>query len=108
MAGILKQSGVPDDAILLEDKAATTMETARFVSEMLANLPDSAVTLVTDRSHVMRSRLAFWSLGVPTKGYAASATEPRPKLKTAAKQWAREGLALPYYLFKALMHRLHG
>lgn len=56
MALYLKGKGVPDDRILVEDKAATTMENLAFSRELMHS-PDSPVTVVTSSYHVFRAAM---------------------------------------------------
>jgi uncharacterized SAM-binding protein YcdF (DUF218 family) len=58
MADYLINSGVPADAVLLEDRSTTTMENLTFSRRiMLAHKPDYRCTIVTSNYHVLRAAL---------------------------------------------------
>jgi uncharacterized SAM-binding protein YcdF (DUF218 family) len=58
MADYLIESGVPEGAILLEDKSTTTLENLTFSRRiMLAHKPDYRCAIVTSNYHVLRAAL---------------------------------------------------
>jgi uncharacterized SAM-binding protein YcdF (DUF218 family) len=59
MAGILRQSGVPEEDILLEAEARSTRESARLVAGMARARGIRNLLLVTDPLHCVRSVEAF-------------------------------------------------
>jgi uncharacterized SAM-binding protein YcdF (DUF218 family) len=64
MAKVLTQSGVPRDAILIEDSSANTRDSAVHVSALAATRHWMHVALVTDASHMRRASLAFEKAGL--------------------------------------------
>jgi uncharacterized SAM-binding protein YcdF (DUF218 family) len=59
MARILRQAGVPDEDILLEEEAGSTRESARLVAEMARERGIRNLLLVTDPLHCVRAVEAF-------------------------------------------------
>ncbi len=59
MARILRQSGVPEEDILLEAEAGSTRESARLVAEMARGRGIRNLLLVTDPLHCVRAVEAF-------------------------------------------------
>lgn len=64
MARTLRAEGVPDGAVLTEDKAESTWDSARFVAEVLAGENIGRVLVVTDPLHCVRAVAAFERVGV--------------------------------------------
>ena len=64
MARILREEGVPDDAVLLEDRALNTWDSARLVARMADKLGVESVVVVTDPLHCVRTVAAFERAGL--------------------------------------------
>jgi uncharacterized SAM-binding protein YcdF (DUF218 family) len=64
MARILRAEEIPDEAILAEDKAESTWDSARFVAEILAKKGVRQVLVVTDPLHCVRTAATFESAGL--------------------------------------------
>jgi uncharacterized SAM-binding protein YcdF (DUF218 family) len=64
MGRVLGEEGVPDDAVMLEDRALNTWDSARFVTGMAKRLGVSDVLVVTDPLHCVRSVAAFEQAGL--------------------------------------------
>ena len=64
MAGILREEGVPEDAVLLEDRALNTWDSARLVARMARKLGVESVVVVTDPLHCVRTVAAFEKAGL--------------------------------------------
>ena len=101
MARILKDAGVPEEALLLEDRAVSTWESAIFVSDICRERGIEEVRLVTDPLHCVRAVGAFrWA------GMRASWAEPAwesPMWRVAwmrRRQLAREMGAMVWYRIK--------
>ncbi|QFU09482.1 hypothetical protein PARPLA_01336 [Rhodobacteraceae bacterium THAF1] len=103
MRDLLISRGVPVDAIRLEDRATTTMETAINVAVMLA--PDAGITVVSDTYHLLRCWLAFKGCGMSVRLRSARHGHPTPRTRIALKAWAREAAALPYYAWRIWVRR---
>ena len=85
MAGILRGMGVPEEAILREDRARSTWESALLVAEIARARGLGAVLVVTDPLHCVRTVAAFG-----TTGLRASA-EPVYSSPMWRKKWSRRG-----------------
>ncbi|KAJ4461893.1 putative DUF218 domain [Paratrimastix pyriformis] len=75
------QEEVPEDAILLEDRATNTAENALFVKNMLDERKITRLTVITSEFHVDRSRFVFYAVfGARHAGYTidfvATPTQP--------------------------------
>ncbi len=64
MARILRAAGVPEEAILREDGAESTWDSARFVAKLLAREGVREVLVVTDPLHCVRTAASFEKVGV--------------------------------------------
>lgn len=87
MADVAREMGVPDDAIIVEDGAHSTLQNA-LLSQVL--IPGQRVILVTHGYHMARSRLSLAWAGIPVAGFAT------PGAFTGYKDVVREALATPY------------
>ncbi|MVW80335.1 YdcF family protein [Bordetella sp. 02P26C-1] len=65
MAHVLKQQGVPDTALLLENASRTTYENATQTEEELKEHGVRQVLLVTSALHMPRAMAAFSKQGIP-------------------------------------------
>ena len=64
MAHILRGEGVPGEAVLLEDEAESTWDSARLVAAIAAEEGASEVLVVTDPLHCVRTAAAFRRAGL--------------------------------------------
>ena len=64
MARILREEGVPGEAVLLEDEAESTWDSARLVAAVAAAEGVSEVLVVTDPLHCVRTAAAFRRAGL--------------------------------------------
>ena len=64
MARILREEGVPEEAVLLEDRALNTWDSARLVAGMGKKLGVRSVVVVTDPLHCVRTVAAFREAGL--------------------------------------------
>ena len=64
MARILRESGVPEEAVLVEDEAESTWDSARLVATVLAKHRVREVLVVTDPLHCVRTAAAFERVGI--------------------------------------------
>ena len=64
MARILREEGVPEGAVLLEDEAESTWDSARLVAALVAAEGVSGVLVVTDPLHCVRTAAAFRRVGL--------------------------------------------
>ena len=85
MARILREEGVPEDAVLLEDRALNTWDSAGLVARMAEKLGVSSVVVVTDPLHCVRTVAAFRKAGL--KAWA----EPVYSSPMWRGKWLRRG-----------------
>jgi uncharacterized SAM-binding protein YcdF (DUF218 family) len=94
MRTIAQRAGVPASRLVLEETAATTLESARACAPIIAARGWTRVLIVTDRYHLARSLMAFRHFGVVAHGSA-------PADDTAGWTWLflhlRELVAIPWY-----------
>jgi uncharacterized SAM-binding protein YcdF (DUF218 family) len=64
MDRILREEGVPEDAVLLEDRALNTWDSAWLVAGMADKLGVRSVVVVTDPLHCVRTVAAFRKAGL--------------------------------------------
>lgn len=104
MRAIAERAGIPPARLVLDETAATTLESARACARIIAARGWTRVLLVTDRYHLARSLMAFRHFGVAARGSA-----PPDPADTAA--WrrlllnARELVAIPWYVVRLAVER---
>ena len=96
MQALALSLGVPEDALVVEDRSTRTAENAREVARLLRAAGDNAILLVTGPLHMRRAKLCFEKLGIevscaPTPGLGHSHGA------LAAKELLHEYLGLAYY-----------
>jgi len=102
------ESGVPESAILLEDRSRSTLEDARFSLPIVAKKKFSSIILVTSPTHTRRAarvfRKVFSPAGIKVIIYPAEKSEFNPE-----RWWTRhedtqlvvwEYVSLVLYFFK--------
>jgi uncharacterized SAM-binding protein YcdF (DUF218 family) len=83
----LRAAGVPADAIVVEARALSTIENARFTAELLGSC---AVWLVTQPFHGRRAARAFRAAGLDARVWHVDGP-PRPRaIAREYAAWARE------------------
>jgi uncharacterized SAM-binding protein YcdF (DUF218 family) len=85
MGCVLREEGVPDDAVILEDSALNTWDSARFVASMAKRLGVRDVLAVTDPLHCVRTVAAFERAGLGARA------EPVYCSPMWRGRWARRG-----------------
>ena len=85
MAGILKWLGVPGEAILREDLARSTWESALLVAEIARGRGLGDVLVVTDPLHCVRTVAAFGRAGL------RASAEPVYSSPMWRERWSRRG-----------------
>jgi uncharacterized SAM-binding protein YcdF (DUF218 family) len=97
MARILREEGVPGEAVLLEGEAESTWDSARLVAGLAAEEGVSEVLVVTDPLHCVRTAAAFRQAGliVWTEPVYSSPMWRVPWLRRG--QFLRESGALVWY-----------
>jgi vancomycin permeability regulator SanA len=98
-------AGVPDVAILVEEQAVSTLQSAAYCAPIVQQHGWSAALLVTDCYHLPRAVLTFRHFGVRAHG---SAPPERPYARRRWKQWRyrlREVLACVWYVIRLTVRR---
>jgi len=85
MSGILREMGVPEAAILRENKAGSTWESALRVAEVAQGRGVGEVLVVTDPLHCVRTVAAFGRAGL------LASAEPVYSSPMWRKRWPRRG-----------------
>ena len=85
MSGILREMGVPEAAILREDTARNTWESALRVAEMAHHRGIGEVLVVTDPLHCVRTVASFGRVGL------LAVAEPVYSSPMWRKKWSRRG-----------------
>ena len=110
MARLLREEGVPDSALILEDKSQMTMENLCFAAEKLGGAKGRRVLVVTSDYHLCRSVLTAMRAGFRARGYAAALAHDedwqRKKKQELAYTvdlicgWQDEGKSRPQWTYK--------
>jgi uncharacterized SAM-binding protein YcdF (DUF218 family) len=85
MSGILREMGVPEAAIVREDTARSTWESAVKVAEIARRRGIREILVVTDPLHCVRTVAAFGRVGL------LAAAEPVYSSPMWRKKWSRRG-----------------
>ena len=85
MSGILREMGVPEAAILREDTARSTWESAVRVAEIAQHRGIGEVLVVTDPLHCVRTVASFRRVGL------LAVAEPVYSSPMWRKKWSRRG-----------------
>jgi uncharacterized SAM-binding protein YcdF (DUF218 family) len=85
MSGILREMGVPEAAIMREDTARSTWESAVRVAEIAHRRCISEVLVVTDPLHCVRTVASFSRVGL------LAVAEPVYSSPMWRKKWSRRG-----------------
>jgi uncharacterized SAM-binding protein YcdF (DUF218 family) len=85
MARILREEGVPESDVLLEDRARNTWDSARLVAGMAEKLGVESVVVVTDPVHCVRTVAAFRRAGL------MASAEPVYSSPMWRGKWRRRG-----------------
>lgn len=72
MARLLREAGVPESAVVLEDQSQNTMENMRFAAQKLGGEKDRRVLVVTSDYHLRRAVMTARRVGFRAKGCAAA------------------------------------
>ena len=101
-AEILREEGVPEDAIYLEKQSRSTEENALFSAEIMAQQGWEDALLVTDSFHSLRSHWIFNMTGITN--YPNPVPSSRVRFYWYAQLLSREILALHWQAFKEVFN----
>jgi uncharacterized SAM-binding protein YcdF (DUF218 family) len=91
------RAGVPDEAVLLDDRSRNTLENARFCREIIEAAGWRRILVVTDAYHLPRALYSFRRFGLRVDGEAVPGV---PLDGEVIRAYLREMLALPVYLWR--------
>ena len=97
MYGILRREGVPERAILLEDKALNTWDSARLTAEVLRTRGVGEVRVVTDPLHCARAVGAFRGAGLIAHAEPVYSSPMWTEAGSRRGQFVREMGAVVWY-----------
>jgi uncharacterized SAM-binding protein YcdF (DUF218 family) len=97
MSAILQEMGVPEAAILREDEAASTWESALRVAEIARRRGIREVLVVTDPLHCVRTAASFGRVGLRAVAEPVYSSPMWRKKWTRRGQFSRESGALLWY-----------
>lgn len=110
MRALLLKEGVPEQAILLENKSQITIENMRFAAKVMGGAKGKRVLVVTSDYHVRRSVLMAMRAGFMAKGYAAELKHDESWHEKKSKElaytvdmllgWQDEGKSRPQWTYK--------
>ncbi len=99
-AQVLRESGVPAEAIVLEDRSRSTEENAIYSHEVMQAHGWKTALVVSDGYHLLRATWIFSSEGVT---FTTSPAAP-PPLTDLLIAVPREVVALHWQVFKTIFH----
>jgi uncharacterized SAM-binding protein YcdF (DUF218 family) len=109
MRRLLREMGVPEDRILIEDRARNTRQSARLCAAILHRQGDvGEVMLCSSRYHLPRCRMLLRLNGIRCRGGAASDDAAALGTGRYAYSWLRELAAMPLDALLVLLRRLSG
>lgn len=100
------QAGIPDTAVVVEDKAANTFENAVFSGLIMERNGWTRALLVTDSFHMPRALLVFRVLGISVTGAPCRERSGIFRLSWHAA-WLREAAATMRSVYLFLIGRHH-
>ncbi|MBL8134588.1 MAG: YdcF family protein [Anaerolineae bacterium] len=99
-AEVLIASGVPEDAIMLEERSRSTEENAVYSRAIMESQGWGSALVVSDGYHLLRARWIFAEQGVEAYTVPASAF---PQMFDHAYSLAREVVAVHWQVFKTIL-----
>lgn len=97
MQQLAAEAGVPDGRIVVEDQARSTFDSAVYCCRICQQRGWTTALIVTDRYHLLRALLTFYSVGLRVCGSAARHFTPQ-RWGKIGYVYGREILALGWYL----------
>ncbi|MGJ3237619.1 MAG: YdcF family protein [Anaerolineae bacterium] len=101
---VLLRRGVPDSAILLEERSTSTEENALYARDILQLNALQSVIVVSDSYHVFRASYIFETVGYPDVSLSPVPAERIRGYPTYNASVVREVLALHWQVFKTALN----
>ena len=98
---VVREEGVPGDAVVLEEAAASTRESALIVADMLKGMKESRALIVTDPLHCVRAVSAFRDAGIEAFAVGAFESPMWKKQRLRTGQFLRELVAVVWYALRS-------
>jgi uncharacterized SAM-binding protein YcdF (DUF218 family) len=98
---VLTARGVPDEAILLEERSTSTVENARYAHEIMIARGFEDAVLVTDSFHMFRASWIFDAEGVTH--YESPVPRDQVRQRFYVRHFSREILAIHWQALKTLL-----
>ena len=108
MHRLAAEHGIPDDRLILEETAASTLDSAFACSRIIREKGWSTAFVVSDRYHLFRSVFLFRRLGVEAAGSAPKNGKPQMGPWRLRYAILREWIAFPWSLFRLYVRRIFG
>jgi uncharacterized SAM-binding protein YcdF (DUF218 family) len=96
MRRVALAAGVPEAAVLTEERSRNTLENAAYSREIIRAAGWRRTLVITDGYHLPRALYVFRRLGLPVDGEAAPGPLSGGEM---ARAWLREAIAFPAYLW---------
>ncbi len=100
-AEVLRENGVPADAIILEEQARSTEENAVYSHQIMRERGWSTALVVSDGYHLLRATWLFTQEGMT---FTTSPATTPPRFFNHLTALAREVVALHWQLFKTVFN----
>lgn len=117
MADLLREEGVPEDAVVREEQSQDTMENFRNAAALLGGAKGRRVLVVTSDYHLRRAVMTARRVGFAAKGRAAALVHDAAWKQLRAKErfytldllagWQDEGRSRPAWTY-ALLDKIFG
>lgn len=108
MRELAVKKGLPEEQIILEEKARATFENALLCSRIIKSRGLSSAWVVSDRYHLLRSVFLFRQLGISAEGSPANHTGSGIGRCRLCYLYLRELLALLWSVFRLLSFKASG
>ncbi len=106
MAALLREAGIPEQKILIEERSTDTLSSIRNCIQILRALPAfSRVVVCTDVYHIPRCRWLFFLAGISTEAGEIESGRAQNSLFRWVFYYLREIAAFPVDTFLALRAR---
>lgn len=102
-ANLLKSLGVPETAILIEEKSRSTEENAIYARQMMTVHGLSSALVVSDNYHLFRATVLFGAQGIAVSTSPAQVTAGPLHWRTAVSNIYREFAAIGWYVVKSAL-----
>ena len=102
---VLRNAGVPDEDILLEEQGRSTRDSARLVTELVRARGIEHVLVVTDPLHCVRAASAFREAGLPATAAPVYDSPMWHSPLLRRRQFLRELGAIIWYGLRSLFRR---